>query len=116
MATGPRRTVQRAAAATPPLPAGGSSQPGAGDESRVSLEAAWKAILAGRTADVPREVWLAMIAVAAGLLGLLVLRPQRSESRSARPKRNQPERIDWSSLPGRAAADRQQEESLREAA
>ena len=59
---------------------------------------------------------LAMIAVAAGLLGLLVLRPQRSESRSARPKRNQPERIDWSSLPGRAAADRQQEESLREAA
>ena len=114
--TGPRRTVQRAAAATPPVPAGGSSPPAAGDESRVSLEAAWNAILAGRTADVPREVWLAMIAVAAGLLGLLVLRPQRSESRSARPKRNQPEPIDWSSLPGRAAADRQREESLREAA
>ena len=114
--TGPRRTVQRAAAATPPVPAGGSSPPAAGDESRVSLEAAWNAILAGRTADVPREVWLAMIAVAAGLLGLLVLRPQRSESRSARPKRNQPERIDWSSLPGRAAADRQREESPREAA
>lgn len=63
----------------------------------VSLEAAWRAILAGRAEDVPREVWLGVIAVAAGLLGWLVLRPQRSPARH-RSGRKPAERLDWSEV------------------
>jgi len=75
-----------------------------GDDRHVSLEAAWRAILAGRAVDVPREVWLAVIAVAAGLLGFLVLRPRRSEPRSPRPTRRATDPIDWSNVDNRAAA------------
>lgn len=75
-----------------------------GDERHVSLEAAWTAILEGRAVDVPREVWLAVIAVAAGLLGFLVLRPRRSEPRSSRPARRPTDPIDWSNVDARAAA------------
>ncbi len=81
----------------------GSQRPG--DERHVSLEAAWKAILEGRAVDVPREVWLAVIAVAAGFLGMLVLRPRRAEPRAARPVRAAPSNpIDWSTFDGQAAA------------
>lgn len=73
------------------------------DERHVSLEAAWKAILDGRAVDVPREVWLAVIAVAAGLLGMLVLRPRRTEPRVARPARRPGDRIDWSGVDGDSA-------------
>ncbi len=69
------------AAAEQPLFVGrGSSGP------PVSLEAAWKAILAGQGAEVPREVWLGVIAVAAAALGWLVLRPQAAGS-GQRPRR-----------------------------
>ena len=68
----------------------------------VSLEAAWRAILAGRAEDVPREVWLGVITVAAGLLGWLVLRPQRSPSRP-RGGRKPAHRIDWSEVDDDAA-------------
>jgi hypothetical protein len=68
----------------------------------VALEAAWTAILEGRATDVPREVWLAVIAVAAGLLGMLVLRPRRAEGRVPRPPRRASDLIDWSSFEGQA--------------
>lgn len=77
--------------------------PAASDRERtdagevISLEAAWRAILAGRTEDVPREVWLGVIAVAAGLLGWLVLRPQRSPARH-RSGRKPAQRLDWSEV------------------
>lgn len=77
----------------------------------VSLEAAWRAILAGRAEDVPREVWLGVIAVAAGLLGWLVLRPQRSPS-GQRSGQRPAHRIDWSEVddagPGEPVASRRQ--------
>jgi type III secretory pathway lipoprotein EscJ len=77
----------------------------AGDERHVSLEAAWRAILDGRAVDVPREVWLAVIAVAAGLLGMLVLRPRRAEPRPPRPVRKTPDRIDWAGFDGESTAE-----------
>jgi type III secretory pathway lipoprotein EscJ len=94
------RTAPRPARVGPSPPA---TQ--AGDERHVSLEAAWHAILDGRAVDVPREVWLAVIAVAAGLLGMLVLRPRRGEPRPTRTVRKTPDRIDWSSVDGESAAD-----------
>lgn len=54
----------------------------------VSLEAAWKAMLAGQGADVPREIWLGVIAVASAALGWLVLRPQAVGSGQMRPRRH----------------------------
>jgi hypothetical protein len=98
--TGTRTCESLAALAAPASPGKTTERPG--DERHVSLEAAWKAIFAGRPADVPREVWLAVIAVAAGLLGLLVLRPRRSEPRASRPTRRSPDSIDWSNVNGRA--------------
>lgn len=91
----PRRLGDRSAAAA-------TDGPGRDAGEVVSLEAAWRAILAGRAEDVPREVWLGVIAVAAGLLGWLVLRPQRSSSRqpSGRPPAH---RIDWSEIDDDAA-------------
>jgi len=70
----------------------------ASSDVAVSLEAAWKAVLAGRTSEVPRELWLAVIAVSAGLLGLLVLRPRRSQPRPPRARRRPADRIDWSNV------------------
>lgn len=76
--------------------------PGAAADEAISLEAAWRAVLEGRPADVPRDVWLGVIAVAAGLLGWLVLRPSASASRrprgSRRPAQRGDQRIDWSSV------------------
>lgn len=89
----------------------GSDQEAGGAGAVVSLEAAWRAILAGRAEDVPREVWLGVIAVAAGLLGWLVLRPQRSPS-GQRSGQRPAHRIDWSEVddagPGEPAASRRQ--------
>ena len=85
-------------AVTPPASAGHAA-----DASQViSLEAAWRAILAGRAEDVPREVWLGVIGVAAGLLGWLVLRPHRSPSQH-RFGRRPPQHIDWSEVDDNAA-------------
>jgi hypothetical protein len=72
------------------------------DEARgvggaVSLEAAWQAVLAGHPEDVPREVWLGVIAVAAGLLGWLVLRPSATAG-GRTPQRRAGQRIDWSTV------------------
>jgi hypothetical protein len=98
---------------TPPADAAtaGSDQEAAGVAAVVSLEAAWRAILAGRAEDVPREVWLGVIAVAAGLLGWLVLRPQRNPSRQ-RSGHRPAHRIDWSEVddadPGEPVASRRQ--------
>ena len=82
-----------------------------GQECGDALEAAWRAILAGRAGDVPRELWLGVIAVAAGLLGWLVLRPQRSPSRQ-RSGHRPAQRIDWSEVddaePGEPVAPRRQ--------
>lgn len=94
------RSASRPASTVPQPPS-----PHADDERHVSLEAAWHAILDGRAVDVPREVWLAVIAVAAGLLGMLVLRPRRAEPRPARPVRKSSDRIDWSGLDAESAAD-----------
>jgi len=99
--------------ATPPADAGtaGSDQEAAEAGAVVSLEAAWRAILAGRAEDVPREIWFGVIAVAAGLLGWLVLRPQRSPSRQ-RSGHRPAHRIDWSEVddadPGQPVAPRRQ--------
>jgi type III secretory pathway lipoprotein EscJ len=85
-----------------PRPVGSSPGAPAGERATsdvaVSLEAAWKALLAGRTSQVPREIWLAVIAVAAGLMGLLVLRPRRIEPQPRRARRHSTDRIDWSSV------------------
>jgi type III secretory pathway lipoprotein EscJ len=71
----------------------------------VSLEAAWQAILEGRPGDVPREIWLGVIAVAAGLLGWLVLRPQAA-GRDAHPARRRSARpIDHSAVAPAADGD-----------
>ena len=96
----------RASAAGQPAPLGDrppaarpratAGEPAAAGEV-VSLEAAWRAILAGRAEDVPREVWLGVIAVAAGLLGWLVLRPQRSPSRP-HVRRKAEHHTDWSEV------------------
>ena len=67
-------------------------------DQAVSLEAAWQAMLEGRPADVPREVWLGLIAVAAGLLGWLVLRPQRAAPRRPHDRHSTADRIDWGSI------------------
>ena len=63
----------------------------------VSLEAAWRALLAGHPEDVPREVWLGVIAVAAGILGWLVLRPNATAARRP-PQRRGSQRLDWSTV------------------
>ncbi len=88
------RPAPRPVAAAPAAAAGERAT----SDVAVSLEAAWKAVLAGRTSEVPREIWLAVIAVAAGLLGLLVLRPRRSEPPPHRARRRPADRIDWSSV------------------
>jgi hypothetical protein len=102
------RSSHAAGSRSAPRPAPVASQLPAAptdDERHVSLEAAWHAILDGRAVDVPREVWLAVIAVAAGLLGMLVLRPRRTEPRPSRPARKTAERIDWAGVEGESAAD-----------
>ena len=96
---GQPRGLNAPPAVTPPQPPAGTAA-AAGEV--VSLEAAWRAILAGRAEDVPREIWLGVIAVAAGLLGWLVLRPQRSPSRP-RAGRKPAHRIDWSEVDDDAA-------------
>jgi type III secretory pathway lipoprotein EscJ len=111
---GTSRTSQRSAPAAAPLQPTVATE--SDDERHISLETAWKAILGGRAGDVPREVWLAVIAVAAGLLGLLVLRPRKGEPRMSRPPRRQPEPIDWSDLDGRSAASATPEHPHRTAA
>jgi hypothetical protein len=92
----PVAAVRGAAAAAkpshPPAPAAFS----AGEP--VSLEAAWQAVLEGRPADVPRDVWLGVITVAAGLLGWLVLRPSMGGAKRPRGQRRHDERIDWSAM------------------
>lgn len=83
-------------AAGPPAPGRVAAE---SPEEAVSLEAAWRALLAGHPEAVPREVWLGVIALAAGLLGWLVLRPPTIRRRSRRPHREPgPERIDWSGI------------------
>jgi type III secretory pathway lipoprotein EscJ len=64
----------------------------------VSLEAAWKAMLAGDGAAVPREVWLGVIAVASAALGWLVLRPQRGGPGPSRGRRRPAAAMDWSEI------------------
>jgi hypothetical protein len=76
--------------------------PAAGEA--ISLEAAWRAVLAGHPEDVPREVWLGVIAVAAGLLGWLVLRPTAAATRRP-PQRRAGHRIDWSAVEDGPADD-----------
>ncbi len=94
------RVARRPASPVAPSPV--MTAAAATDHDRhVSLEAAWKAILAGRASDVPGEVWLAVIAVAAGFLGLLVLRPKRGEPQDTRTVRRHPAQIDWSGLDSR---------------
>jgi hypothetical protein len=46
---------------------------------------------------VPREVWLGVIAVAAGILGWLVLRPNATAARRP-PQRRGSQRLDWSTV------------------
>jgi type III secretory pathway lipoprotein EscJ len=78
---------------------------GNGTESRtsaeaVSLEAAWQSLLAGNPEAVPREVWLGVIALAAGILGWLVLRPPTSRRRRGLQRESSAEPIDWSGIDG----------------
>jgi len=84
------RTAERPRATTAASASRDESSPA------VSLEAAWQAILDGRPEDVPREVWLGVIAVATGLLAWLVLRPQDRAARRSRGPRRSDDRIDWS--------------------
>jgi hypothetical protein len=89
-----------------PPPAASSTGEGEGTAAgeAVSLEAAWRALLAGHPEDVPREVWLGVITVAAGLLGWLVLRPHVVVGR--RPGHHRPgHRLDWSTLDGGSSSD-----------
>jgi type III secretory pathway lipoprotein EscJ len=64
----------------------------------VSLEEAWKAILSGHGTDVPREVWLGVIAVATAALGWLVLRPQAAGATPARSRRRSDATVDWGTI------------------
>jgi hypothetical protein len=77
----------------------------AGPDEAISLEAAWQAILDGRPADVPREVWLGVIAVASGVLGWLVLRPQPTARRHTSGRQRPAQPIDWSLTDPDAEAD-----------
>ena len=70
----------------------------------VSLEGALKAILAGNGADVPREVWLGVIAVATAVLGWLVLRPQAPRSASPQARRRAEPAVDWKAIDAADAA------------
>jgi len=87
-----------------PLERGEAPVTGSGAEptrsaEAVSLEAAWQELLAGNVEAVPREVWLGVIALAAGMLGWLVLRPPAVRRR--RSHRESPaEPIDWSGIDG----------------
>ncbi len=84
----------------------------------VSLEAAWKAMLAGQGADVPREIWLGVIAVASAVLGWLVLRPQATGAGHVRPRRRAAA-VDFTGIePGEddRAADASRPSGRREAA
>lgn len=76
----------------------GAAAPGPAADEAVSLEAAWRAVLEGRPADVPRDIWLGVIAVAAGLLGWLVLRPSVGGAKRPRGPRRHDQRIDWSAM------------------
>lgn len=61
------------------------------------VDAAWMALAGGRPGDVPREVWLAAIALCAMLLAWLVLRAGRpAQPRRAEKARRHAQRIDWS--------------------
>ncbi|MFM1903159.1 MAG: hypothetical protein RLZZ440_1059 [Planctomycetota bacterium] len=107
LAAGRRVTITRFSE-RPPRP----SQPTAGEVAieaarheppagpPVSLEGAWKAILAGHGADVPREVWLGVIAVASAALGWLVLRPQSGGAAGggSRVRRRRDAAVDWSGI------------------
>jgi type III secretory pathway lipoprotein EscJ len=64
----------------------------------VSLEGAWRAILSGQHAEVPREVWLGVIAVATAALGWLVLRPQSAGLAPSRPRRRPAAPADWAGI------------------
>jgi hypothetical protein len=92
-AVGPTRAGGSRATAAAAVPA--EDAPGGGEA--ISLEAAWRAVLAGHPEDVPREVWLGVIAVAAGLLGWLVLRPTATATRRP-PHRRPGQHIDWSAV------------------
>ncbi len=94
----PASRQQRPRAAGPAVPNAAESPSAA---EAVSLEAAWEALLSGHPEAVPREVWLGVIALAAGILGWLVLRPPVIRRRSRRPDHGPSvEPIDWSGLDG----------------
>ena len=92
-----------------PSPRPAAAVAGSEVDEAISLEAAWRAVLEGRPADVPRDVWLGVIAVAAGLLGWLVLRPSAAAARRPRGLRRSPprsdQRIDWSSFDETSGAE-----------
>lgn len=89
--------------APPAEPAGDLARRAAASPA-VSLEGAWKAILAGNGADVPREVWLGVIAVATAVLGWLVLRPQAPRSALPRARRRTEPPVDWKAIDAADAA------------
>ncbi len=107
-----------AAAGTPPAGRVAASPSSTGPNAladAVSLEAAWRAILEGRPGDVPREIWLGVIAVAAGLLGWLVLRPQAAAAHPPAGRRRHARPAD-SFVSGPDAADERADAGLEPAA
>ena len=92
---GPRSQGESQPQATEPVVAVAH---GAAAGPAVSLEGAWKAILAGQGSDVPREVWLGVIGVAAAVLGWLVLRPQADRSAPPRSRPRGGPAVDWNAI------------------
>lgn len=70
----------------------------------MSLEEVWKAMISGHGADVPREIWLGVIAVATAALGWLVLRPQGDRTTPSRSRRRAEPAVEWDTIGADSAA------------
>lgn len=102
VASGPRDAASAAAAPASTAPQAFMAPRTVGEH----VDAAWRALAAGRPGDVPREAWLAAGAVAAALLAWSVFRGSTAgdERRTVRQRRRSAPRIDWSTVDGEGGA------------
>ncbi|MCE9630362.1 MAG: hypothetical protein K8S94_06555 [Planctomycetia bacterium] len=104
----------RTVSAAPPPPAAANSSPAARKLRTLGayIDATVQAIASGQPADVPREVWMALMAKCSALLAYMLYRNgSRAATRppdAGTPARRRGGRIDWTSLdepPGRDEHD-----------